>query len=250
MLSILTKVNILIHLVNLIFCEMNIIVDANGDCDLIQQLFVTSSVVLRKTKAGEDTLYSVTSDSKLQMLKVKNCHPLLKMVRPPKQKQGVKRTNQFICKPCGTSFDSCAKRRKHYLTVDHKPESFAEKKETKKLICRKCSETFITDQDRKAHYYRKHITSSTEAIFKRNIEKSLLAPKWNESVCGWPNLTCESCGMDTEYSINMGVQEEEEKFQCDECLLAIHPDCEEECSVCRHTAQRVEARWALRDSAT
>ena len=147
---------------------MNIIVDANGDRDLIQQLFVTSSVVLRKTKAGEDTLYSETSDSKLQMLKVKNCHPLLKMVRPPKQKQGVKRTNQFICKPCGTSFDSCAKRRKHYLTVDHKPESFAEKKETKKLICRKCSETFITDQDRKAHYYRKHITSSTEAIFKRN----------------------------------------------------------------------------------
>ena len=57
--------------------------------------------------------------------------------------------------------------------------------------------------------------------------------------------------MDTEYSINMGVQEEEEeKFQCDECLLAIHPDCEEECSVCRHTAQWVEARWALRDSAT
>ena len=230
---------------------MNIIVDANGDRDLIQQLFVTSSVVLRKTKVGEDTLYSETSDSKLQMLKVKNCHPLLKMVRPPKQKQGVKRTNQFICKPCGTSFDSCAKRRKHYLTVDHKPESFVEKKETEKLICRKCSETFITDQDRKAHYYRKHITSSTEAIFKRNIEKSLLAPKWNESGCGWPNLTCESCGMDTEYSINMGVQEEEEeKFQCDECLLAIHPDCEEECSVCRHTAQRVEARWALRDSAT
>ena len=67
---------ILIHLVNLIFCEMNIIVDANGDCDLIQQLFVTSSVVLRKTKVGEDTLYSETSDSKLQMLKVKNCHPL------------------------------------------------------------------------------------------------------------------------------------------------------------------------------
>ena len=146
---------------------MNIIACANGDRDLIQQLFVTSSVVLRKTKIGEDTLYSETSDSKLQMLKVKNCHPLLKMVRPPKQKQGVKRTNQFICKPCGTSFDSCAKRRKHYLTVDHKPESFAEKKETRKLICRKCSETFITDQDRKAHYYRKHITSSTEAILKR-----------------------------------------------------------------------------------
>ena len=62
---------------------MNIIVDANGDRDLIQQLFVTSSVVLRKTKVDEDTLYSVTSDSKLQMLKVKNCHPLLKMVRPP-----------------------------------------------------------------------------------------------------------------------------------------------------------------------
>ena len=53
--------------------------------------------------------------------------------------------------------------------------------------------------------------------------------------------------MDTEYSINMGVQEEEEKFQCDECLLAIHPDCEEECSVCRHTAEKVEARWALKD---
>ena len=33
-------------------------------------------------------------------------------------------------------------------------------------------------------------------------------------------------------------------------MLAIHPDCEEECSVCRHTGQRVETRWALRDSAT
>ena len=146
--------------------------------------------MLRKTKVGEDTLNVETSDSKLQMLKVKNGHPL-KMVRPLKQKQRVKRTNQFTCKPCGTSFDSCANRRKHYLTVDHKPESFAEKKEIKKLICRKCSETFITDQDRKAHYYRKHITS-------------LLTPKWNKSGCGWPNLTCESCGMDTEYSINMG----------------------------------------------
>ena len=163
---------------------MNIIVDANGDCDLIQQLFVTSSVVLRKTKVGEDTLYSDTSDSKLQMLKVKNCHPLLKMVRPPKQKQGVKRTNQFICKPCGTSFDSCAKRRKHYLTVDHKPESFAEKKETRKLICRKCSETFITVQDRKAHYYRKHITSSTEAILKRKEEHTALNVQCIEEGCG------------------------------------------------------------------
>ena len=31
-------------------------------------------------------------------------------------------------------------------------------------------------------------------------------------------------------------------------MLAIHPDCEEECSVCRHTAEKVEARWALKDS--
>ena len=30
-------------------------------------------------------------------------------------------------------------------------------------------------------------------------------------------------------------------------MLAIHPDCEEECSVCRHTAEKVEARWALKD---
>ena len=41
--------------------------------------------------------------------------------------------------------------------------------------------------------------------------KSLLTPKKNES--SLLNLTCESCGNDTEYSINMGVQEEEEKFQ-------------------------------------
>ena len=40
--------------------------------------------------------------------------------------------------------------------------------------------------------------------------KSLLTPKKNES--SLLNLTCESCGNDTEYSINMGVQEEE-KFQ-------------------------------------
>ena len=44
--------------------------------------------------------------------------------------------------------------------------------------------------------------------------KFLLTPKKrkrNES--SWLNLTCKSCGNDTEYSINMGVQEEEEKFQ-------------------------------------
>ena len=41
-----------------------------------------------------------------------------------------------------------------------------------------------------------------------------------------------------------------EEFQCDDFLLAIHPDCEEECSVCRHAALKVEARWALKDSVT
>ena len=37
-----------------------------------------------------------------------------------------------------------------------------------------------------------------------------------------------------------------EEFQCDDFLLAIHPDCE----VCRHAALKVEARWALKDSVT
>ena len=155
------------------------------------KLFTTSTVVLRKEKVVEDmvekflqenvqhcgennlheitladTLNAETSDPRVQMLKVKNYHPF-KTIRPPNQKQKVKNPNQFVCKQCDAIFDSWDKRREHYLNGDHQPKSFVKKKQEKKLICRKCSETFSTDQERKNHYYRKHITSSTEAILKR-----------------------------------------------------------------------------------
>jgi len=55
------------------------------------------------------------------------------------------------------------------------------------------------------------------------------------------NLSCFSCGTPTDYSIDMGVSEKQ--FECDDCLLSIHPDCMEECKLCKNVAEEVESRW-------
>ena len=31
--------------------------------------------------------------------------------------------------------------------------------------------------------------------------------------------------------------------QCDECLLSVHPECKEECKLCKRVAEEVELRW-------
>lgn len=55
------------------------------------------------------------------------------------------------------------------------------------------------------------------------------------------NLSCLSCGNQTDYSIDMGIREKE--FECDECLLSVHPECKEECKLCKRVAEEVELRW-------
>jgi len=55
------------------------------------------------------------------------------------------------------------------------------------------------------------------------------------------NLSCFSCGTPTDYSVDMGVSEKQ--FECDDCLLSIHPDCMEECKLCKNVAEEVESRW-------
>ena len=32
-------------------------------------------------------------------------------------------------------------------------------------------------------------------------------------------------------------------LQCDECLLSVHPECKEECKLCKRVAEEVELRW-------
>jgi len=55
------------------------------------------------------------------------------------------------------------------------------------------------------------------------------------------DLSCLSCGTQTDYSVDMGVSEKQ--FECDDCLLSIHPDCMEECKLCKNVAEEVESRW-------
>merc|ERR1719234_1470993 len=55
---------------------------------------------------------------------------------------------------------------------------------------------------------------------------------------------CFNCGALGDVLEQGGDQAE---FRCDECLMKVHPECEDfDCSVCRETAAVVEARWILR----
>ena len=56
-------------------------------------------------------------------------------------------------------------------------------------------------------------------------------------------LDCVSCGRKTIYSLD--ITEDEETFQCDVCLLGLHPECEVECQYCKDIAAKVERRWAM-----
>ena len=77
-----------------------------------------------------------------------------------------------------------------------------------------------------------------------SMNGSLLKSRLEETVGS--NLTCHSCGTDTDYSVDMGVLDRDDKFECDDCVLAVHPDCEVECQLCRDVAKKVEHRWSLR----
>ena len=90
---------------------------------------------------------------------------------------------------------------------------------------------------------------------------SLVDQSFNNS-----SLVCEVCSLETEYSRDMGIEEEEEEkfevshfyrysvisphlcflFQCDNCLLNIHQDCEEDCQLCRDIASKVDTRRNLK----
>merc|ERR1712150_177451 len=77
---------------------------------------------------------------------------------------------------------------------------------------------------------------SPKVLLSRNA--SLVDESVNNS-----SLVCEACSLETEYSRDMGIEEgEDEKFECDDCLLNIHQDCEEECQLCRHIASKVDTR--------
>lgn len=71
-----------------------------------------------------------------------------------------------------------------------------------------------------------------------SFNNSLLTPRKSEMSM---NLSCLSCGTKTDYSVDMGVSEKQ--FECDDCLLSVHPDCMEECKLCKNVAQEVESRW-------
>jgi len=72
--------------------------------------------------------------------------------------------------------------------------------------------------------------------------QSLLQSRLDESTLS--NLTCQSCGNDTDYSIDMGIKDE--VFECDDCALSVHPDCEEDCQLCKQVASKINKRWSLK----
>lgn len=56
-------------------------------------------------------------------------------------------------------------------------------------------------------------------------------------------LLCLECGAIGDVLEEGGDSAE---FTCDECLMKVHPECEDPgCAVCRETAAVVEARWSL-----
>jgi len=62
------------------------------------------------------------------------------------------------------------------------------------------------------------------------------------------SLICSNCGALGDVLEEGGAQSE---FRCDECLMKVHPECEDyDCSVCREVAAVVEARWILRNQLT
>jgi len=72
----------------------------------------------------------------------------------------------------------------------------------------------------------------------RNI--SLLEASVNNS-----SLVCRSCSLETDYSKDLGI--DEEQFKCDDCLLKVHRDCNEDCRLCRDIASQVDNRRQLKE---
>ena len=108
------------------------------------------------------------------------------------------------------------------------------------------------------------ISSDSEAEFLTSIPRSLqlaanitpiknnssfrdkfLSPRLsrNESV----NLSCLSCGTPTTYTQDLGLGNS--SFECDDCLLSVHQDCDEDCQLCKDIASKVSNRWSKRDNA-
>jgi len=76
--------------------------------------------------------------------------------------------------------------------------------------------------------------------------KSLLQSRLDESTLSNSNLTCQSCGNNTDYSIDMGINVNDDVFECDDCVLSVHPDCEEDCELCKQVASKIDERWSLK----
>jgi len=77
------------------------------------------------------------------------------------------------------------------------------------------------------------------------LNNSASKSRKNESLIDL-NLSCISCGNITDYSIDMGFKQD--NFECDDCMLGIHPDCQGECKLCKDVAGQVEARWIQKRS--
>ena len=111
---------------------------------------------------------------------------------------------------------------------------------------------------------RRPTSSFVEKFLSPKVLLSRNASLVDESVNN-SSLVCEACSLETEYSRDMGIQEEEkfevspqcqssqlsspvisDLFQCDDCLLNIHQDCEEECQLCREIAGKVDTRRKLK----
>ena len=91
---------------------------------------------------------------------------------------------------------------------------------------------------------RRPTSSFVEKFLSPKVLLSRNASLVDESVNN-SSMVCEACSMETEYSRDMGI-EKEEKFECDNCLLNIHKDCEKECQLCKDIAGKVDTRRKLR----
>ena len=77
-----------------------------------------------------------------------------------------------------------------------------------------------------------------EGDMEEDIEET-----WSESEEEKEKMSCSECGRQTNYDPD--ITEDEEKFVCELCLLGLHPQCEEDCNLCRNVAGKVEQRWRL-----
>ena len=110
------------------------------------------------------------------------------------------------------------------------------------------------------------ISSDSEAEFLTSIPRSLqlaanltpiknnssfrdkfLSPRLSVSRNESVNLSCLSCGTPTTYTQDLGLGNS--SFECDDCLLSVHQDCDEDCQLCKDIASKVSNRWSKRDNA-